>query len=164
MSKRSTAKGEMTRSGPAKAVRWIVCSCAVLILTAATSSADVCVLKVASVSHVRGQAKAFDDFLDGVPVQLWKSDPKGLKLSLIAEGTTDISGYFSFSNIPSGWYRLAFPVPGFDGDDFLIHLQGRGLFRWFPRNWLQIGLGITSLHCPETYMETARKKQSAVTP
>jgi hypothetical protein len=138
--------------------RRIICSCVLIVLAAATASADICLLKVASVSHVRGQVKYDEDLLEAIPVQVWKSDPRGMKVSLVAESETNSSGYFIFSSIPFGWYRLVFPLPGFDGDDFLIHLEGTSLLRLFPKNWLQVGLGITSIHCPETSLKATRGK------
>jgi hypothetical protein len=138
-------------------MRSTVCSCVLLVIAAGTSSANICPLKVTSTSQIRGQVNAYEDLLGNVPVQAWKSDSGGGKIYLIAESKTDSSGHFSFPNIPFGWYRLVVPLPGFDGDDFLVHLQGSSMFRWLPRNWLLVGLGITSLHCPETYMKAARK-------
>lgn len=147
----------MTLLGRMKATTWIVCSCATLLFTVSTS-ADICLLKEASVSQIRGQVKHLQEALGDIPVQVWKSDRKGNKLALVAEGNTNSSGYFSFTKIPSGWYRLNFPLPGFDGDDFLIHLQGASLLRWFPSNSLQVGLGLGSIHCPATYLEAKREK------
>jgi len=141
-----------------KPTMWIVSCCATISLLSVESSADICFLKEASVSQIRGQAKHSKEALGGIPVQLWKSDARGEKTTLIAESETDSSGYFSFTKIPSGSYRLTFPLPGFDGDDFLIHLQGRSLFRWFPNNWVQVELGIVSIHCPATYLEARREK------
>jgi hypothetical protein len=141
-----------------KVAKWTTCSCILILLVAATASADICLLKVASVTHVRGQVKYNKDQLEDVQVQVWKSDSKGTKVSLLTDSETDSSGYFTFMNISPGWYRLVFPVPGFDGDDFLIHLQGRSLMRLFPRNWLQVGLGIPSIHCPETSLKATKSK------
>ena len=138
-----------------KAATWIVICCVILPIG---SSADICLLKEASVSQIRGQVKHSKETLGGIPVQLWGTDGRGEKTSLIAERDTDSSGYFIFTTIPSGSYRLTFPLAGFDGDDFLIHLKGRNLFRWFPRNWLQVELGIVSIHCPATYLEATRQK------
>src|SRR4051812_40830391 len=128
MSKRRTAKSR-TISWTMKVARRGICSCVLIALAAATASADICPLKVASVSHVRGQVKYHEDLLEAIPVQVWKSDSRATKVSLVVESTTSSSGKFIFSSMPSGWYRLAFPVPGFDGDDFLIHLQGTSILR-----------------------------------
>jgi len=138
--------------------RWILWSAVILLLATTRSSADICLLKGASVSQIQGQAKYGQEALAGIPVQLWKSDRKGAKVSLIKDSDTNSAGNFSFSGIPSGWYRLSFLLPGFDGDDFLIHLEGRNLFRWFPSNWLQVGLGIPSMHCPATSLQATRQK------
>jgi hypothetical protein len=145
-----------TVSWTMKMARRIICTCVLIVLAATTACADICLLKVASASHVRGQVKYEQDPLERIPVQLWKSDKRGTKVSLVAEDETYSSGYFTFSSIPIGWYRLVFPVPGFDGDDFLIHLQGTSVLRMFPGNWLQVGLGIPSIHCPQTSLKATR--------
>jgi hypothetical protein len=137
-----------------KAATWIVICWAILPVE---SLADICLLKEASVSQIQGQVKESKQTLGGIPVQLWATDGRGGKTSLIAERDTDSSGYFSFTTIPSGSYRLTFPLTGF-GDDFLIHLKGRNLFRWFPSNWLHVELGIVSIHCPATHLEATRQK------
>src|SRR5688572_10880972 len=114
-----------------KIVRWVVGACAILSLASATAPANVCPLKDASVSQIQGQVKLEQEMLDGIPVQLWKSEQqRAAKVSLVAESKVRASGLFSFSRIPSGWYRLTFPLPGIEGDDFYIHVQGRTLFRW----------------------------------
>jgi hypothetical protein len=141
--------------------RRTVCSCVLLLLASTTASADICLFKMATVSHIQGEAKAYEDPLEGVSVEVWKSDAKGARVSLVTKSETDSSGYFSVSNTPSGWYRLTFPLQGFDGDDFLVHLQGRSILRLFPKNWLQVGLGITSFHCPETHLKATRNKTTS---
>lgn len=152
----SIAKPAVLRS--LKTATRIVSCLATLLFLSVASSADICVLKVATVSQIRGQAKHSQEALGGIPVQLWGSDRRGGKKTLVAESETDSSGHFSFTGIPSGSYRLTFPLPGFDGDDFLIHLKGRNLFRWYPSNWLQVELGIVSMHCPATNLAATREK------
>lgn len=154
----------MRETASAKAMTRIVCACVLLILAAGTASANICLLKEVSVSHIRGQANVRDEAFPGFPVQVWSSTSRGDKVSLVAEGETDAAGNFSFSNISSGWYRLTLPVTGFHGDDFLIHLQGRNIMRWRPSNWLQVGIGLPSMRCPDTYIKATRKSPPAAKP
>jgi hypothetical protein len=129
-----------------------------LLLSAPTSWGDVCLLKRVSASQIRGNVGYLKEILSDIPVQVWKSDSRGLKISLVAEYKTETSGYFSFSGLPSGWYRLAFPVNGFEGDDFLVQVRGRNLFRWVPSNWLEIGLGLPTMNCPKTSIRATRSR------
>ena len=157
----STTASLIMSLGRIKVGRWIACSCAILLLAIAPTSANICVLKEATVSQIRGHLKYKQESLGGVPVQVWKTGPRSAKVSLFAESETNAAGLFSFSEIPSGWYRLTFPLPGFEGDDFLIHLQGSSLFRWFANDWLEVGLGLPALNCPETSLKATRQRTTS---
>jgi hypothetical protein len=136
----------------------ILCVGMFLLVSAPVASADVCVIEKLSVSKIRGQVKSRQELVEGSPVKVWKSNSRGEKLILVAESETDALGHFSFAHLPSGWYRLDFPLPGFDGNNFLIRLQGRSILHPLPKkNWIQVGLAIASMHCPETTFDLTRK-------
>ena len=61
---------KITLLGRMKATTWIVSSCATLLLFTVTASVDICLLKEASVSEIRGQVNHLQESLVAIPASV----------------------------------------------------------------------------------------------
>ncbi len=134
--------------------------CAWLMIAPALD--DICILDPVTVSQLRGHVvyrlKGANDERVGsdVVVQVIRADGDGH--STIVGGTrTNAQGKFVLKDVPPGEYELRV----FSAAASLavqVKVVHAGLFRWFPANWLEVGLGLAPPQgCPPSYVKAKRR-------
>ena len=73
----------------------------------------------------------------------------------MATGRTGPLGEFLFSNMASGVYEIVVDSEIVEGR-FSVQVRGAGIFHWFPKNYLELGLAIPRELCLPSYVRAVR--------
>ena len=144
----------IARGGQIKA-----CAFSFALALVVPASADICIVAPVTVGQLQGQVRYCSTRLGrevigkSVSIEIRRLDSDR---SLVAATRTDEEGKFSFGKVPPGKYELRLYSHAASLSVEVEVVQPR-IFRWFPANWLEIGMGLVQPEgCPLSYVRAKR--------